>query len=47
MIRMLYKGRKMGKSITLHTYFNHPNETTWITREAAQVLFERGVVVRN
>lgn len=40
-------GRKLGKSVALHTHFNHPNEITWITRLAARRLFEEGVVVRN
>lgn len=40
-------GRQLGKSVSLHTPFNHPNETTWITAEAAQKLFRAGVVVRN
>jgi lysine 2,3-aminomutase len=41
------RGRKMGKDVVLHTHFNSPNEITWITEKAIQVLFERGVVVRN
>jgi lysine 2,3-aminomutase len=41
------RGRKLGKDVVLHTHFNSPNEITWITEKAIQVLFERGVVVRN
>lgn len=41
------KARKMGKSVALHTHFNHPNEMTWINRLAAQKLYEEGLVVRN
>lgn len=41
------RGRKLGKSVALHTHFNHPREITWITRLAAQRLFEEGVTVRN
>jgi len=41
------RGRAMGKDVMLHTHFNHPNEITWITQKAMQVLFERGIVVRN
>jgi lysine 2,3-aminomutase len=41
------RGRKMGKDVVLHTHFNSPNEITWITEKAIQVLFERGIVVRN
>jgi lysine 2,3-aminomutase len=40
-------GRKMGKHVAVHTHFNHPNEFSWVTREAAQKLFENGVTVRN
>ena len=41
------RGRAMGKNVALHTHFNHPNEITWVTKEAAQRLFARGVIVRN
>jgi len=41
------RGRKAGKDVVLHTHFNSPNEITWITEKAIQVLFERGIVVRN
>ncbi|KAF2730508.1 kama family protein [Polyplosphaeria fusca] len=41
------RGRREGKHICLHTHFNHPNEITWITREAARHLFSNGVIVRN
>ncbi|MBC5804956.1 MAG: KamA family radical SAM protein [Candidatus Eremiobacter antarcticus] len=41
------RGRSMGKDVMLHTHFNHPNEITWITAKAMNVLFERGIMVRN
>ena len=41
------RGREMGKNVALHTHFNHPNEVTWVTKEAAQKLFAKGVTVRN
>jgi lysine 2,3-aminomutase len=41
------KGRKLGKDVVLHTHFNTPNEITDITRRAMDVLFQRGIVVRN
>jgi lysine 2,3-aminomutase len=41
------RGRKLGKDVVLHTHFNSPREITWITARAMQVLFERGIVVRN
>jgi len=37
----------MGKQVCLHTHFNHPNEITWITKKAANKLFQEGVIVRN
>ncbi|KAJ5592418.1 hypothetical protein N7537_009322 [Penicillium hordei] len=40
-------GRKRGKSVALHTHFNHPQEISWITERAAQRLFENAVTVRN
>lgn len=41
------RGRKMHKEVVLHTHFNHPAEITGITRAAMDVLFERGITVRN
>jgi lysine 2,3-aminomutase len=41
------KGRKLGKDVMLHTHFNHPKEITGITQDAIQVLFSRGIFVRN
>ena len=46
-IQPLDPGRNIGKSVALHTQFNHPNEVTWITSSAAQKFFEIGVTVRN
>lgn len=37
----------MGKQVCLHTHINHPKEITWVTRVAANRLFEHGVIVRN
>jgi lysine 2,3-aminomutase len=47
LIKLSSKARKMGKSVAMHTHFNHPNEFTWVSREAAQRLYENGVTVRN
>ncbi|KAJ5591415.1 hypothetical protein N7450_005387 [Penicillium hetheringtonii] len=47
LIELSNRGRALGKSIALHTHFNHPNEISWITRRAAQILFENAVTVRN
>jgi lysine 2,3-aminomutase len=40
-------GRKLHKDVVVHTHFNHPNEITQITKDAMDVLFERGITVRN
>jgi lysine 2,3-aminomutase len=40
-------GRKLHKEVALHTHFNHANELTGITKRAMDVLFERGITVRN
>ena len=40
-------GREMGKDVAIHTHFNHPNEFSWVTREAAQRLFANSVTVLN
>jgi lysine 2,3-aminomutase len=47
LIALVKRGRERGKQIALHTHFNHPNEFSWVSREAAQKLFENGVIVRN
>lgn len=41
------EGRKRYKQVVIHTHFNHPNEITQITREAMNMLFSRGIIVRN
>ena len=45
--QVVERGRKLGKDVMLHTHFNHPNEITGITQDAIQVLFSRGIFVRN
>lgn len=47
LIALVKRGRECGKHIALHTHFNHPNEFSWVSREAAQKLFANGVIVRN
>jgi lysine 2,3-aminomutase len=44
---VVQRGRKLGKEVVLHTHFNHPTEITGITKAAMDLLFERGVTVRN
>lgn len=41
------RAKRQGKSVALHTHFNHPNEISWITEDAAQRFLEAGVTVRN
>ena len=41
------KARSIGKHVCIHTHFNHPNEITWVTRKAAELLFKSNVIVRN
>ena len=45
--RVVEKGRAMGKDVVLHTHFNTPTEITEITRQAMDLLFQRGITVRN
>ncbi len=40
-------GRQLHKSVVVHTHFNTANEITDISRRALNVLFERGIIVRN
>lgn len=40
-------GRSMEKDVAFHTHVNHPNEITWITAQAAQQLYRRGITCRN
>ena len=45
--RISNKARKQHKEVCIHTHFNHSNEITGITQEAMNILFSRGVKVRN
>ena len=47
LISLSNEGRLLGKSVALHTHFNHPQEITWITAASALKLHQNGVVVRN
>ncbi len=47
LIEMVDLGRTMGKEVVLHTHFNSANEITDITKQAMDLLFKRGVTVRN
>jgi lysine 2,3-aminomutase len=41
------RGRKLGKEVVVHTHFNSPREISSITQRAMNLLFERGIYVRN
>jgi lysine 2,3-aminomutase len=45
--RVVEKGRASHKEVALHTHFNHPEEITSISQNAMNLLFERGITVRN
>ena len=45
--RVVELGRRMHKDVVVHTHFNHPNEITAITRDAMDLLTERGIHVRS
>jgi len=45
--RVVEKGRAQHKDVVIHTHFNSPNEISWITERAMNLLFERGITVRN
>jgi lysine 2,3-aminomutase len=47
LVGVVERGRALGKEVVVHTHINHPNEITAITQRAMNVLFERGVYVRN
>lgn len=47
LVELVELGRKRHKEVCLHTHFNSANEISEITRQAMNVLFERGVKVRN
>ncbi|KAK6843295.1 l-lysine -aminomutase [Apiospora arundinis] len=38
---------KAGKRVALHTHINHPNEISWVTKEASRKLIEGGLTIRN
>ncbi|MEQ9592042.1 MAG: KamA family radical SAM protein [Cyclobacteriaceae bacterium] len=47
LVDMVDLGRSMGKEVVLHTHFNSAKEITQITKDAMDLLFKRGVTVRN
>ncbi|MGE0589651.1 MAG: KamA family radical SAM protein, partial [Cyclobacteriaceae bacterium] len=47
LVDMVDLGRSKSKEVVLHTHFNSANEITQITRDAMDLLFKRGVTVRN
>ena len=47
LVEIVDLGRSKSKDVVLHTHFNSANEITQITRDAMDLLFHRGVTVRN
>ena len=45
--KVFERGRKMHKDVVIHTHFNTPNKITGISQDAMNLLFERGITVRN
>jgi lysine 2,3-aminomutase len=41
------RGRRLGKEVALHVHFNHPREITQLTKDAMDLLFAHGVILRN
>ena len=41
------RGRKLRKEVCIHTHFNHPNEITGFSEDAMNILWDRGITVRN
>jgi len=39
--------RENCKQLAIHTHFNHPNEISEITQEACNLLYRKGVIIRN
>lgn len=49
LIKLSDRARAMGKGkqVALHTHFDHANEITWVTEQAALSLHRRGLIMRN
>jgi lysine 2,3-aminomutase len=45
--RLNTMAKELGKSIAIHTHFNHPKEITWVSELALQKLHRNSVTVRN
>ena len=45
--QVVERGRRQGVEVCVHTHFNHPKEITQISKRALDVLFQRGITVRN
>ncbi len=41
------RGRRQGVHVCVHTHFNHPEEITYVTKQACDTLFQRAITVRN
>jgi len=47
LIQVADEGRRRHKQVCFHTHFSHPREITDLTRQGLNLLFERGLIVRN
>ncbi|MEX2697566.1 KamA family radical SAM protein [Rhizobium mongolense] len=47
LVKISDTGRNQGVEISLHTHFNHPREITEYTIAATELLFKRGIRMRN
>ncbi|RUX11272.1 KamA family radical SAM protein, partial [Mesorhizobium sp. M2A.F.Ca.ET.042.01.1.1] len=47
LVKIADAGRNQGVEISFHTHFNHPREITGYTIAAADLLFKRGIRMRN
>jgi lysine 2,3-aminomutase len=47
LIHVADEGRRRHKQVCFHTHFNHPREITELTDRGLNLLFERGLTVRN
>lgn len=47
LIKISSEGRSLNKQVAVHTHFNHQREITQMTKEAMDILYRNGVIVRN
>jgi lysine 2,3-aminomutase len=47
LVKLNQLAREQSKSVAIHTHINHPNEITFITKNAADKLYKANIQVRN